>query len=74
MGVSEVAWIGKKTDLSYLQVFGCDAYVMTNPADRSKLDPKSKKHNFIVYGGEESMYCFWDYNVHKIVQSHDLFD
>lgn len=43
IGVLEKAWTGKKVDLLHLRVFGCEAYVMTNSEDRSKLDPMSKK-------------------------------
>ena len=62
----------KKPKLSHLQVFGCDAYVMINPGDRSKLDPKSKKLSFIGYGGDEYEYRFWDYDARKVVRSHDV--
>ena len=52
-GITEEAWTGKKLTLSHLRVFGCDAYVMINLGDRSKLDPKSKKLSFIGYGGDK---------------------
>jgi len=71
-GIPEEAWTGKKPTLSHLRVFGCDAYVMINPGDRSKLDPKSKKLSFIGYGGDEYGYRFWDHDAHKVVCSRDV--
>eukprot|EP00253_Pinus_taeda_P033936 PITA_33936 len=40
-------WTGKKPSLSYLRVFGCDAYVYVPKEKRTKLDSKSKKSIFI---------------------------
>ena len=40
-------WFGKKPKLSFLKVWGCDAYVNSLQAD--KLEPKSKKCIFIGY-------------------------
>ena len=71
-GIPEEAWTGMKPKLSHLRVFGCDAYVMINPGDRSKLDPKSKKLSFIGYGGDEYGYRFWDHDARKVVRSRDV--
>src|SRR3954464_8977198 len=40
-------WFGKKPKLSFLKVWGCDAYVKKLQPD--KLEPKSEKCVFIVY-------------------------
>eukprot|EP00253_Pinus_taeda_P002028 PITA_02028 len=40
-------WTGKKTSLSHLMVFGCDAYVNVPKERRTKLDSKSEKCIFI---------------------------
>eukprot|EP00253_Pinus_taeda_P034965 PITA_34965 len=40
-------WTGKKPSLSYLRVFGCDAYVHVPKEKRTKLDSKSEKCIFI---------------------------
>ena len=41
-------WFGKKPKLSFLKVWGCDAYVKKVQPD--KLEPKSEKCVFIVLG------------------------
>ena len=43
-------WFGKKPKLSYLKVWGCDAYVKKLQPD--KLEPKSEKCVFIGYPKE----------------------
>ena len=40
-------WFGKKPKLSFLKVWGCDAYVKKLQPD--KLEPKSEKCVFIGY-------------------------
>ena len=40
-------WFGKKPELSFLKVWGCDAYVKKLQPD--KLEPKSEKCAFIAY-------------------------
>ena len=48
----EESFIGKKLDLSHLQVFGCLAYVHVPDELRLKIDPKAKKCVFIGYSLE----------------------
>ena len=36
-------WIGKKSSLSHMRVFGCDTYVHVPKEKRTKLDSKSEK-------------------------------
>ena len=43
-------WFGKKPKLSFLKVWGCDAYVKKLQAE--KLEPKSEKCVFIGYPKE----------------------
>lgn len=47
---------------------------MTNPANRTKLDPKSKKLSFINCGGDRNGFRFWDHDNRKIVRSRDVFN
>ena len=50
-------WFGKKAKLSFLKVWGCDAYVkMFHP---HKLKPKSEKCVFIRYPKETVGYTFY---------------
>ena len=50
-------WFGKKPKLSFLKVWGCDAYVKKLQPD--KLEPKSEKCVFIGYPKETVGYTFY---------------
>ena len=50
-------WFGKKPKLSFLKVWGCDAYV--KKLQRDKLEPKSEKCVFIGYPKETVGYTFY---------------
>ena len=50
-------WFSKKPKLSFLKVWGCDAYVKRFQPD--KLKPKSKKCVFIGYPKENVGYTFY---------------
>src|SRR5512132_3948031 len=50
-------WFGKKPKLSFLKVWGCDAYVKKLQSD--KLEPKSEKCVFIGYPKETVGYTFY---------------
>ena len=49
-------WFSKKPKLSFLKVWGCDAYVKRLQPD--KLEPKSEKCVFIGYPKETVEYCW----------------
>ena len=57
-------WFGKKPKLSFLKVWGCDAYVKKLQPD--KLKPKSKKCVFIGYPKETIGYTFYHRSEGKI--------
>ena len=50
-------WFGKKRKLSFLKVWGCDAYV--KKLQPEKLEPKSEKCVFIGYPKETIGYTFY---------------
>ena len=50
-------WFGKKPKLSFLKVWGCDAYV--KKLQPKKLEPKSEKCVFIGYPKETTGYTFY---------------
>ena len=50
-------WFGKKPKLSFLKVWGCDAYV--KKLQPEKLEPKSEKFVFIGYPKETIGYTFY---------------
>ena len=57
-------WFGKKPKLSFLKVWGCDAYVKKFQHD--KLKPKSEKCVFIEYPKETIGYTFYHRSEGKI--------
>jgi len=42
-GILEEAWIGKKVNYSFLNIFGCEVFVHMNKENITKLEAKSKK-------------------------------
>jgi hypothetical protein len=54
-GIPKEAWTGKKVNYSFLKKFGCEAFVHIDKENRTKLEEKSKKCNFIGY----SVNDFW---------------
>ena len=57
-------WFGKKPKLSFLKVWGCNAYVKNLQPD--KLEPKSEKCVFIGYPKETVGYTFYHRSKGKI--------
>ena len=57
-------WFGKKPKLSFLKVWGCDAYVKKIQPD--KLEPKLQKCAFIGYPKETVGYTFYHRSEGKI--------
>ena len=57
-------WFGKKPKLSFLKVWGCDAYVKRLHPD--KLEPKVVKCVFIGYPKETIGYTFYHRSEGKI--------
>ena len=57
-------WFGKKPKLSFLKVWGCDAYVKKLQPD--KLKPKSEKCVFIGYPKQTIGYTFYHISEGKI--------
>ena len=50
-------WFGKKPKMSFLKVWGCDAYV--KKLQPEKLEPKAEKCVFIGYPKETVRYTFY---------------
>jgi hypothetical protein len=57
-------WFGKNTKLSFLKVWGCDAYVKRLQPD--KLEPKADKCVFIGYPKETVGYTFYHRSEGKV--------
>ena len=57
-------WFGKKPKLSFLKIWGCDAYV--KKFQPNKLEPKSEKCVFIEYPKETTGYTFYHRSESKL--------
>jgi hypothetical protein len=71
-GIPEEEWTGKKVNYSFLNTFGCEAFVHNDKENRRKLEAKSKKCTFIGYDVNDFGYRLWDYENHKIIRSRDV--
>jgi hypothetical protein len=65
-------WTGKRPRLSFLKVWGCEAYVKRLMSD--KLTPKLDKYFFVGYLRETKGYYFYNKAVDKVfVAGNDVF-
>ena len=71
--ILEGVWTGHSCDYSNLKIFGCEDYALTPKNQRSKLDSRSKKCNFVGYDGVTKLYELWDPTTRKIVINIDVF-
>ena len=63
---------GKDVSYNHLRVFGYKAFMHVSKDERSKLDAKTKKCIFIVYGHDEFGHRFCDPVEKKFVKSRDV--
>jgi len=71
-GIPEEAWIGKKVNYSFLNTFGCEAFVHINKENRTKIEAKSMKCNFIDMVLMILVISFMIMKKHKIIRSRDV--
>ena len=57
-------WSGRSPNLSFMKIWGCDAYVKRLISD--KLTPKSDKCVFVGYPKETKGYYFYNPSEHKV--------
>jgi hypothetical protein len=67
-GILEEEWTGKMVNYSFLNTFGCEAFVHIDKENRTKLEGKSKKCTFIGYNVNDFGYRLWDYENKKIIR------
>jgi hypothetical protein len=65
-------WTGKKSSLTHLKVFGCEAYVHVPKENNFKLDKKDEKCIFIRYKYGLKGYNLWNLETKKDVYSQDV--
>jgi transposase InsO family protein len=58
-------WLGKAPNLSFLKIWGCEAYVKRLMS--TKLEPKADKCFFIGYPRETKGYYFWHKSTNRIL-------
>jgi hypothetical protein len=66
--IPEEAWKGKKVKYSFLKTFGCESFVHIDKENRTILEEKYKKCNFIGYVVNDFGYRLWDYENKKIIR------
>jgi hypothetical protein len=62
-------WKGKVPNMSFLKIWGCEAYVKVRPDD--KLSPRSEKCIFVGYPKETRGYYFYNRHEGKVFVSRD---
>jgi hypothetical protein len=65
-------WTNKKFSLTYLKVFGCNAYVHIPKENGSNLDKKAEKCIFIGYKDGLKAYKLQNQENNKVVYSRDV--
>ncbi|KAL1944894.1 hypothetical protein VTO73DRAFT_2514, partial [Trametes versicolor] len=68
----EEVWTGKKPDVSNLQEWGCKCWVLTSPAKRSKLDPRSKPMYFVGLAPGSKAWLYYDPQARRIGKSRNI--
>jgi hypothetical protein len=63
---------GTKPDVSYLRVFGCDAYAHIPRSKRTKADAKAKKCIFVGYSDHQKGYRLYDPATLKVTVHRDV--
>ena len=65
------AMFNRKPDISHLQPFRNDVYILDESQNRSKLDPKAIKHTFVGYEDGPQAIQYYDANTHRILISQN---
>ena len=66
------AWSGTKPNVSHLQEFGCDVWILDEDKNRSKLAPKSKKMIFTGFEDGPKAVCYYNATTQKIKVSRNF--
>ena len=63
---------GRKPKTDHLKVFGCLAYVKNRNREKSKFDPKARKHVFLGYDGNSTAYLLQDVETRKLTRARNV--
>src|SRR5258708_37146294 len=63
---------GNKPTMSYLKVFGCDAFILNHQEYVKKLDNKSIKGVMLGYDEREKVYNILNIQTRKVIRSRDV--
>jgi len=66
------AWSGTKPDVSHLQKFGCDVWILDEDKNRLKLAPKIKKMIFTDFEDGPKAVCYYDVMTRGIKMSQNF--
>ena len=67
----EKIW-GRKPKTEHLKVFGCLAYVQNRKGEKSKFDPKARKHVFLGYDSNSTAYLLQDIETRKLTRARNV--
>jgi hypothetical protein len=65
-------FLGQKSNLQHLRIFGCVAHTLILNSSRKKLDPKSKLYWLVGYDTHTKAYKVYNPRTKKVVLSHDV--
>jgi len=66
------AFIGKKTSVDHLHIFGCLVYIHVPKDKRKKLYPTSLRGNFVGHSASYKAYIIYIKEDHQIEESKDV--
>ena len=65
---------GRKSKTAHLKVFGCLASVKNRKREKSKFDPTARKHVFLGYDSNSTVYLSQDIETRKPTRARNVFD
>ena len=64
--------LGSKTKKGHLKVFGCPAYVKNRKREKSKFDPKARKHVFLGFDSNSTAYLLQGIEIRELTRARKL--
>lgn len=71
--LSSFKWLDDtSSSYSHLKVFGCACFVLLNPYEHTKLEPRASLYCFLSYGTEHQYFHCWDPISKRLRISHHV--